>query len=139
MPVEYFIRYQGMCYDVGTKIKFKPSYWGEPLVGEIDLISHNIFYIRLADGSRWKLSKIHSLDNTIVEILEPVYYKEPPMEYVRGIRGEVCPPEDEIFVGWVWYILIMVVGTIFKDRLTIWIFASAVFFLWKNGLLNGGK
>jgi hypothetical protein len=33
----------------------------------------------------------------------------------------------------------MVVGTIFKDRLMIWVFASAVFFLWKNGFLNGGN
>ena len=136
MPVEYFIRFQGKCYDVGTRLKFKPSYWGDSLEGTIEWISHNVFYIRLTDGKGWELSKVKPLDNTIIEIIEPVYYEEPPMVYKRG---GICPSEDTIFVGWVWYIVIMLVGIIFKDRLLIWTVASAIFFLWKNGFLNGGK
>ena len=141
MPVEYFIRFQGKCYDVGTKLRFRTqsASWASILEGKIEWISHNVFYIRLTDGGGWQLSKTFGLENTIVEIIEPVYYKEPPVEYVRGLRGGACPPEDEIFVSWVWYILIMVVGVIFKDRLMIWVFVSAVFFLWKNGFFNGGS
>jgi hypothetical protein len=140
MPVEYFIRYQGKRYDVGTRLKFKAGSWSGIMEGKIEWISHNVFGIRLTDGTGWQLSHRQSLENTIVEIIEPVYYEEPPMEYVRGLRGGgPLPPEDAIFVGWVWYIAIMVVGVIFKDRLMIWVFASAVFFLWKNGFLNGGN
>ena len=139
MPVEYFIRFQGQCYNVGTRLRFKPFKWSEPLEGTIEWINHNHFYIRLTDGTGWTLSHLIPLENTIVEIVYPVYYEEPPVKYVRGIRGGICPPEEDIFVGWVWYIAIMLVGVIFNDRLAIWVVASAIFFLWKNGCLNGGN
>ena len=136
MPVEYFLRYQGKCYDVGTRLKFKPFSWFDPMEGTIESISHNTILIQLIDGRTWELSKVWSLDNTITEIIEPVYYEEPPVVYRRG---GAYPPEESVFIGWIWYIIIMLVGTIFKDRFMIWAFASAVFFLWKNGFLNGGK
>ena len=139
MPVEYFIRFQDKCYDVGTKIKFKNPYGKSIMEGEIILITHNHFWIKLTNGTEWQLDKTRSLDNIIVEIINPVYYEEPPMVYKRSILGGPCPPEDEIFIGWVWYIVIMIVGMIFKECLTIWICASAIFFLWKNGVFNGGK
>ena len=134
MPVEYFVRYKGKCYDVGTRLKYKTDKWCDGFEGTIEWISHNVFYVRLIDGSGRQLSKMYSLDNIIVEIIEPVYYEEPPKKNVR--RG-VYPSENDIFVGWVWYILIMVVGTIFNARLLIWIVATAVFFSWKNGFLKG--
>lgn len=138
MPVEYFLRYNGQCYDVGTRLKFQTSAapYASVLEGKIEWISHNHIYIRLTDGSGRKLSKMHHLDSLIVEIIDPVYYQEPSR---KPIRGGPRPPEDDVFVGWVWYIVIMLVGVIFKDRLTIWVFSTAVFFLWKNGCLNGGN
>ena len=116
MPVEYFVRFQGKCYDVGTRFKFRTgsAAWASILEGTIESISHNIVFIRLTDGGSYQLSKIWGLENTIVEIIEPIYYEEPAVEYKRGIRGGVCPPEDEIFIGWVWYIVIMAVAFIFK-------------------------
>lgn len=139
MPVvEYFIRYKGERYDVGTRLRFKTgtASWAGILEGTIEIISHNVFYIRLTDGGMWKLSKVLPLENRIVEIVYPVYYQDPPVEYVRGIQGGPCPPEDQIFVGWIWYIAIMVIGALFKEALLIWVIASAVFFLWKNGFFN---
>lgn len=142
MPVEYFIRFQGKCYDVGTRLRFYMirTSFSTPVEGTIMWISHNHFGVRLVDGTEYPVSKTQSLEQKIVEIIYPVYYEEPPVKYVRGLRGGgPLPSEDSIFVGWVWYIVIMAVGTIFKDRLMIWVFASAVFFLWKNGFLNGRK
>ena len=136
MPVEYFLRYKGQCYDVGTRLKFRPVASGSIVEGTIEWISHNHIYIRLADGGGRQLSKMFGLDNTITEIIEPVYYVEPPKQKTRG--GPL-PSEGDLFVGWVWYIVIMLVGLIFKGRLMIWVFASVIFFLWKNGFLNGGK
>ncbi len=135
MPVEYFVRYKGKCYDVGTRLKFKTSKWCEGLEGTIEWISHNVFYVRLIDGSGRQLSKMYSLDNTIIEIIEPVYYEEKPQE----IDNRVYPSMGDIDIGWVWYILVMIVGVIFNARLLIWIVATVVFFSWKNGLFNGGK
>lgn len=134
MPVEYFLRYKELCYDVGTRLRFKIGH--EIKEGEIEWISHNHIYLRLTDGTGWQLSKIWSLDNTIVEIVTPVYYQEPPQVHTRGGPP---PSEGDFFVGLVWYIAIMLIGTIFKDRLMIWVVATTIFLLWKNGLLNGGK
>lgn len=132
MPVEYFVRYRGQCYDVGTKLKF--GIGTEPFrtiyEGTIEWISHNHIYIRLTDGTGRMLSKVWPLDNTIVEIVAPVYYIEQPKQQTRG---GPTPSINDIFVGWVWYIVIMSVGVIFEDRWLIWIFATIIFFIWKNG------
>jgi hypothetical protein len=139
MPVEYFIRFKEKCYDVGTKLKFRNPYGKSIMEGEIILISHNHFCVKLIDGTEWQLSKTRPLDNIIIEIINPVYYKEPPVVYGRSIAGGALPYEDAIFIGWVWYIIIMIVGIIFKECVMIWVFASLIFFAWKNGFFNGGK
>ena len=139
MPVEYFMRYQGKCYDVGTRLRFYPfnGLFVTPIDGVIEKFTSTWAFIRGDDGRLYQFSTVtNRFDSIVVEILSPVYYEETPVVY---IRGGVCPPEGEIFIGWVWYILIMLVGVIFNERLLIWGFATAVFFLWKNGFLNGGK
>lgn len=74
----------------------------------------------------------------IVEILEPVYADL--SEYLPdGSNNKSCPPDHEVEIGWIWYILIMLFGLLFKDWLMIWVLASGIFFLWKRGFLNGGK
>jgi hypothetical protein len=43
---------------------------------------------------------------------------------------------DSLFIAWAWYIFIMVVGTIFYDRIGIWVFASVLFFNYRNKKLK---
>ena len=133
MPVEYFLRYKGQLYDVGTRLRVK--HYGVESEGCIEWISHNSIYVRLTDGTGLDLIKTWGLDNTIIEIIDPVYYVEQPQ---KKVYGGPLPSYDSIFVGWVWYIAIMLVGVIFKGRLLIWVFATLVFFAWKNGFFNGG-
>ena len=134
MPVEYFLRYRGKCYDVGTMIKYKT--YGSIHVGTIKWFSHNAMYVLREDGYEERISRVFSLDNTIQEIIIPVELEEPE-KIVTKRRNS--PPEDDVFYGWICYIAVMIVGTIFNERLTIWVFASLVFFLWKKGFLRGGK
>ena len=138
MSVEYFIRFQGKCYDVGTRLKFRSctASYASIYEGTIEWITHNHVGIRLVDGREYELSKIRGLDKLILEIILPVYYKEPIVEYACDRH---YPSEENMFVGWVWYIAIMLIGLIFKDRLLIWVFATTVFFLWKSGKLGGNK
>lgn len=138
MPVEYFVRYKGQRYDVGTKLKFVigTGIFQTIHEGTIEWIDHYSVYIRLVDGRGWELSKLFGLENTIVEIVKPVYYIEPPK---KPVKGGPLPSEDAIFVGWAWYIIIMAVGLIFNDRWLIWFWATLIFFNWKNGFFNGGK
>jgi hypothetical protein len=37
-----------------------------------------------------------------------------------------------LFIGWVWYIFLMLVSTIFKDAVGMWILISVVFFSWRS-------
>jgi hypothetical protein len=141
MPVEYFIRYKGLCYDVGTRLKFKAIsynyYWGIK-EGVIEQFIGTTAFIRADDGLLYEYSTTKYLvdfDKVIVEIINPIYYI--PETTTKNNRN--CPPDWDIEIGWIWYIVIMVVGTIFNARLMIWVLASAYFFLWKSGFLNGGK
>ena len=141
MPVEYFIRYKGLCYDVGTRLRFRDYfhgyYWGIE-EGVIEKFVGNTVFIRGNNSKVFSLPTTHGLidfDQTIIEIIEPVYYTT---EYASD-NDRDCPSSWDIEISWIWYIIIMVIGLIFKDALMIWIFATAVFFLWKNGYLNGGK
>ena len=134
MPVEYFLRYKGKCYDVGTMIRYKTR--GSAHVGTIQWFSHNAMYVLREDGQEECISRIFSLDNTIQEIIIPVEIEEPER---ATAKHRSSPPADDVFYGWIIYIAVMLIGAIFKERLMIWVFASAVFFLWKKGFLNGGK
>lgn len=43
---------------------------------------------------------------------------------------------DSLLIAWVWYIIIMAAGVLFFDRLMIWIFASLIFFSYRNNKLK---
>ena len=139
MPVENFIRFQGMCYDVGTRLKFRTRVWGllssEPYTGTIEKFDKTTCFIRGDDGNLYTISTMRqspTCDNEyIVQIITSVYYVLKASKPTRR-----CPSSWNVEAGWIWYIIIMAVGTIFKARLILWIFATAFFFLWKNGLMS---
>ena len=141
MPVEYFIRYKGLFYDVGTRLKFKAYsygyYWGIK-EGVIEKFINTTVFIRGDDGVLYEYSTTKGLvdfNNIIIEIIDPVYYEIE--DVVNNNRN--YPSSWDVEIGWIWYIIIMIVGSIFKARLIIWIFTTAYFFLWNNGFLKGGK
>lgn len=43
---------------------------------------------------------------------------------------------DGLLIAWIWYVFIMAVGVIFYDRIGIWIFASIIFFNYRNKKLK---
>jgi hypothetical protein len=43
---------------------------------------------------------------------------------------------DGLLIAWIWYIFIMVIGTIFKGNIAIWIFTSIIFFNYRNKKLR---
>lgn len=42
----------------------------------------------------------------------------------------------KLFIGWIWYIVLMTVGSIFKYAIFIWIFLSVIFFSWKAEVIK---
>ena len=141
MPVEYFIRYRGRCYGVGTRLKFEAKvngYYCGIKEGVIEQFAGTMVFIRGDDGILYKYSTTKYLvdfDKVIIEIINPSYYI---MEGINYSNRE-CPQPWDFEIGLIWYIIIMVVGTLFNARLIIWIVSTVIFFLWKNGFLNGGN
>lgn len=39
---------------------------------------------------------------------------------------------DGLFIGWVWYIFLMALATIFKENIGLWILISVIFFSWRS-------
>ena len=135
MPVEYFLRYKGNLYDVGTKIRFKSSNksWASTLEGTIDIFSAYQIFIKLTDGTYWELSRLENLEELIIEILHPVYYRGAiPQKDTRK-----RPPIGSIDTAWAWYIVLMFAATFVNGNWVLWILISITFFTWKNGLWGG--
>jgi hypothetical protein len=112
--------YKGQYYDVGTKVKIKTRHKGEIITTfqgfrRYDGLSEHDYYSGM------------SSEYYIVEIIEPVYYKEQePALQKRKIFS--LPPGDGPFYALLWYIAVMLGGIIFNDRWLIWIVATLIFF-----------
>ena len=39
---------------------------------------------------------------------------------------------DGLFIGWIWYIFLMAISSIFKGAVGLWILISVVFFSWRH-------
>ena len=123
--------YKRQYYDVGTKVKIKTRYKGEVITtfkgrGEYEGLNKLDYYFSMPT------------EYYIVEIIEPVYYKEPEIDhskkssiFTRTGSGS-WQSSNEVIIGLIWYIIVMIVGTIFIDRWLIWIGATIFFFVWKH-------
>jgi hypothetical protein len=132
MPVEYFIRFQGKRYDVGTTLKFYPygHTWFTPMTGVIEEFIGTACFIRGDDGKIYTFSTVcqENGHKAIVEIINPIYYVEK-----REIGNGGCLPSWKVEGALIWYIIIMMVGALFKARLLIWVIVSIFFFAWAIG------
>lgn len=123
--------YKGVAYGIGTKV-----------------LVENVFGLQEATFVGWTKDEGFVGENYrnsfrtddcsfIIKIIEPVYYveKEEP-------KGKPCSiwtrtgsgswnSHNEVCVGLVIYILVMIVGAIFNARILIWIMATIIFFGWK--------
>ena len=43
---------------------------------------------------------------------------------------------DGLMYGWIWYIFLMIVTTIFNDRISMWIMWSVIFFYWRSNKIK---
>ena len=150
---ETVLLFQGKYYDVGTKVKFIRKYqWNSVTEGIIIWIEPNSITIKTYNDINYNIF-VSDVDRMIKEIIEPIYYTgsvQPPIQpsasgtdvLYKGVeanKNRNYPSEGDVEVGWIWYIIIMLVGAIFKDRWIIWVVATFYFFSWKNGFLGGKK
>ena len=127
-----YLYYQGQYYDIGTVVKIKTRWDGIKEATFRGWKPQGCTFLEdgITDNCYW-----FETEKYIVEVVKPVY----PQDLVQIPDNRNMPAPWDVEIGWIWYIIVMVVGTIFQDRLLIWVFATAVFFLWKNGKLGGKK
>ena len=74
-------------------------------------------------------------DGRCIKIIKPVFYQEPkppkPPNIFFRTKSGTWDAHNEVCVGFVWYVAIMLLATIFKARTTIWVIATIVYFSWK--------
>lgn len=144
---DYFV-YKGVTYGVGTKVRLNKSvhlkyYNTDKTKDKLYTFicsfddGYNLFR---SEGSGnpeewWMCGQIqlYNYEEEIEEIVSPVYTKPIPWPQKATedmLSGRVYA---DIFGGVLIYLVIMAVGTIFYNRLLIWICATALFIIW---LLN---
>ena len=126
-----YFEYNGVKYAIGTKFRVKTAYNGVQIMTlapgwqpGLQLENEHCYPIPI---------RTYTL-HRIIDVVEPVYYESPG---VSPPSNRNPPPDWDVEIGWVWYIIIMCVGSIFKDRWLLWICATIYFFLWKSGIFNG--
>ncbi len=141
-----YMKYKGEYYDVGTICKIKGR-CGPVLAKFCGWQPHDRDCFKpVVEQGRYSLYNTYDYVGVMDYCLEIVVPVKPNLRKTEeqssgsfGLPERDKPPSWDIEVGWIWYIVIMVVAVIFKDRWLIWGFTTAVFFLWKNGFLKGGK
>ena len=136
-----YIKYKGEYYDVGTVCKIKGHY-GPVLVRFLGWKYGNRgCFATIENGKSHELYNSYGPSGVMdycLEIVHPVRINvQPTMVSTSNDRDK--PPSWDVEVAWIWYIAIMLVTVIFKDRIGLWILESFIFFCWKEGFFKGGK
>lgn len=133
---EYF-EYKGVKYGIGTRVLAKDLCYGS---SEAVFVGWKNFGSFKSDKPTMSRITVNDIDTNIIKIIDPVYWAPPEEENAQEKKGNIFTrtgsgswqSADEIAYGLIWYIVIMVVGTIFNDRWLIWIAATITFFTWKS-------
>lgn len=130
--------FQGKEYYRNSIVKFKK---GKKDAKLIQLVEHYIdesgfqywtYEIWRQSGHHYSYNTFSTPDEILECIIEPAYpiHVNNKQEYYRD--WEV----DEVLKGWLIFIVIMALGTFLRDRVTLWIIGSVLFFFWRENKLR---
>lgn len=136
-----YMKYKGEYYDVGTIVLIK-GFYGPVKARFLGWTSNEMECFEPLSKERLILHDTYNFSGVNDYVLEIIYAVKPRLQTDKtstgrgGLPEREKPPSWDIEVAWIWYIFIMAIGLIFKDKWLIWGFTTAVFFLWKNGWLH---
>lgn len=131
MNLRNYFEYNGKKYYTGTIFIMKVS----KMLYEYTFVGYNVDYKALLCKSA-----NNQQARSLVPIWESVFNKN-LVSITNKIDTSVHSPVekkmkdtqiDGLFLGWMWYIFLMAVSTIFKDAIGLWILWSVVFFSWRK-------
>jgi hypothetical protein len=144
MSVKQYFEFKGVKYGVGTIAKIPLSRdlrWTSPetYTREAEFTGGGRFVFTHQQGELYLFENNGHFSGKYeeyIKIIKPVYYEEPeppkPQNVFLRTESGSWDAHNDVCVGLVWYIIIMIIGTMFNARLLIWIFATIGFFLWKS-------
>lgn len=122
--LNWYLYYKEQYYDAGTKVKIQTKY-GDVVVAT---------YIGYGRYDSVNIYEFHH----IIEVIEPIYYM-PQKVYsskktniFTRTRSGSWQSHSEVCLGLVWYIVVMIVATLFVDRIGLWVLITFIFFSWKG-------
>ena len=122
-----YISVKGKNYYTGTifKINFCGKIQEAAFVCSMPDLNTMRFKL-LSDKKFWFINA-NDFRNRIVEITDNV----DPTVRMPVTKTMKDTEIDGLFIGWLWYIFLMAISTIFYARIGLWIFISWVFFDWR--------
>ena len=139
-----YMKFNGEYYDVGTIAKIKGRY-GPVVVRFCGWKYNDVGCFELIDNGTFGLYDTYNRAGVMDYCLEIIVPVKPDLQSIEVTTNMICipdrekPPSWDVDVAWIWYVVIMVVAVVFKERWLIWGFVTTIFFLWKNGFMNGGN
>ena len=142
--MKQYFEFKGVQYGVGTVAKVPrilDTRWlsREQIMEEAEFVGGSVFVFKNVNGSINLYESSGHLSGKYeqyIEIIKPIYYQEPappPQQniFLRTKSGS-WDAYNEVCVGLIWYIAIMLFATMFNARLLIWVIATIVYFSWKS-------
>ena len=143
MGVRQYFEFKGVKYGIGTIVKVPYTTdlrWipKEKLMvetefvggGQFKLIPHDRM-ISLYEGMGHFSGKYEDY----IEIIQPVYYQEPeppkPQNIFFRTGSGSWEAHNDVVYGFIVYVAVMLLATIFKARVGIWALATIIYFSWK--------
>ena len=142
--MKYYFEFKGVKYGIGTIVKVPSTLelrWrSRDEIMEISRFSgnscfeftHKHGFINLYESSGHLSGKYENY----IEIVTPVYYQDSdppkPQNIFLRTRSDTWDAHNDVCIGLIWYIAIMLIATIFKDRVSIWILVTIIYFIWKS-------
>lgn len=133
MWLNYF-EYKGKKYYTGTVIILKDGLYEK----EASFIGHE-------PDKDWYAYRVNDITReTTHRTYEKLFYKN-LIAVTNKIDKNVHLPLmkqlpdrciDGLLLGWTWYIFLMMIATIFKGNVVLWIFISYVFFDWRKNKIK---
>lgn len=129
MKQNHFI-YNGHKYYTGTIIKIKSFANGEITGKEATFLYYN------TDNDYY----MYTLGNKHISVHSDIFWNNFINVTDKLNSSAHMPIEkhfkdtevDNLFIGWMWYILIMLIAVIFKSAIFIWAITIIIFFKWRK-------
>jgi hypothetical protein len=136
----YTFEYNGIIYGRGTKIIIKKG--GKAVNVFFNCIFTDMSRIEIYDNDMMLYSMpIQMFNDSIIEVTNNIDNRYTQLHFFEKdwtLRDELNNV-DGMLSAWIWYIVLMILWTIFKENVGLWILTTYVFVKYRNKkLINSG-